>query len=275
LDERKRCTRRRKPWKLTLASVGACITLLATSSAGSSGTFQLIGKGQGLPSDEFCRAAVGTDTLEPRPSNSAFNHTTPSASFLAAYKSAIIADGGLGASLLERVDGQYTGTTDGVLKWASCKWGFDEDVTRATAVNESHWNQAGIGDVDNGISLGILQVKARDFPATCPAVAASQKTAKVVDPNCYSYRSTAFNADYKLAQQRVCFEGDVNYLTERVPAAGYPTYPHGTPDQMMWGCVGWWFSGGWFDAGSLTYIGQVQGYLKARPWLHDVFSLAS
>jgi hypothetical protein len=248
------------------------MALVVTSSTSSSGTFQLVGKGQSLPSDEVCKAAAAADTLEPRPSNFTFNHTMPSSSFLATYKSAVIAEGGPGASLLERVDGQFTGTTDEVLKWASCKWGFDEDTTRATAVNESHWNQAGIGDVDNGISLGILQVKTRDFPATCPAVAASQNTAKVIDPNCYSYRSTAFNADFKLAQQRACFEGDVHYLTERVPTAGYPTYPNGTPDQMMWGCVGWWSSGGWYDAGALTYIGQVQGYLKARPWLHDVFS---
>jgi len=37
------------------------------------------------------------------------------------------------------VDGQYTGTTDMIFRWAACKWGIDEDVVRAQATNE-HWS---------------------------------------------------------------------------------------------------------------------------------------
>jgi hypothetical protein len=88
----------------------------------------------------------------------------------------------------------------------------------------------------------------------------------VNDPGCQSHLSTAFAADYKLAQQRACFEGKVAYLFERTPSAGYPAYLAGTQDQQNWLCVGWWYSGGWADAAALTYIGQVKAILAARTW---------
>jgi hypothetical protein len=243
----------------------------ATPTA-SAATFRLLPKGSALPSDAACAAGVANDTFEPRPGNATYNHTMPSASFLTNFKTTVAGgEGGAPGSYLQRADGQFTGSTDAVLKWASCKWGFDENVTRATAVNESHWIQPAVGDVSSGISLGIVQVKSKDYPSTCEAVATTQNTANVTDPNCYSYLSTAFDVDYKLAQQRACFEGAVSYLTERSPTAGYPTYPNGTPDQMMWGCVGWWYSGSWYDAGAINYISQVQAYLAAQTWLTPGF----
>jgi hypothetical protein len=221
-----------------------------------------------LPSSIECARTASGDTFEPVPQNAAENEYELSASELATYKSkASTGEGGAPGSYLTRVDGQFTGTTDAILKWASCKWGFDENVTRATAVNETHWRQTELGDVDNGISLGILQIKTRDYPSTCESVASSQNTADVTNPDCYSYLSTAFAADYKLAQQRACFEGQISYLASETPPSGYPAYPNGTADQMMWGCVGWWYSGHWFDSGSLNYIAEVQGYLSAQPWL--------
>jgi hypothetical protein len=202
------------------------------------------------------------------PQNAAENNFMPSASDLTTYQSeASGGEGGAPGSYLVRVDGQFIGTTDAILKWASCKWGFDENVTRATAVNETHWRQTEIGDVGNGISLGILQVKSSDYPSSCEAVSSSQNTADVTNPDCYSYLSTAFDADYKLAQQRACFDGQVSYLTERTPTAGYPTYPNGTEDEMMWGCVGWWYSGSWYDSGAINYISEVKSYLSAQTWL--------
>lgn len=252
-----------------IAGVFLVTVIIVRSAAGSPGSFHLVPKGTALPSDETCKAKVADDTFEPQPSNSRANNTMPSASFLSSYKSAVAGgEGGAQARFLERVDGQFTGSTDAVLKWAACKWGFDEEVTRATAANESHWKQSGVGDVSNGISLGILQIKTRDYPSTCPTVASSHRPDKVDDADCYAYRSTAFNADYKLAQQRACFEGGVHYLNERTPLAGYPTYPNGTPTEMMWGCIGWWYSGGWYDAAALKYIGEVQTHLAAQPWLH-------
>jgi hypothetical protein len=222
-----------------------------------------------MPSDETCASEAADDTYEPRPVNAVPNGAMLSESGLATYRSeASAGEGGAPGSYLTRVDGHFTGSTDAILKWASCKWGFDENVTRATAVNETHWRQLEIGDVGNGTSLGILQVKSSDFPSTCEAVASSQNPADVNNSDCFSYLSTAFDADYKLAQQRACFDGQIAYLADDAPPEGYPTYPNGTPEQMMWGCVGAWYSGHWYDAGALNYISQVQNYLTTQAWLH-------
>jgi hypothetical protein len=43
--------------------------------------------------------------------------------------------------LLQRVDGQFTGTTDEIFQWAGCKWGLSDDLLRAVAVRESTWYQ--------------------------------------------------------------------------------------------------------------------------------------
>jgi hypothetical protein len=59
------------------------------------------------------------------------------------------------------VDGQYTGTTDQIMQWGTCKWGLDPDVARANAVSETNWNQGSVGDhcgsTPNG-SFGIRQL---------------------------------------------------------------------------------------------------------------------
>ena len=229
--------------------------------------YSLLAPRTAMPSASGCAKGAKDDTFEPVPQNAPENEYKISAADLATYKNeASAGEGGAPGSYLMKVNGQFTGTTDAILKWASCKWGFDENVTRATAVNETHWRQTELGDVDNGISLGILQIKTRDYPSTCESVASSQNTANVTNPDCYSYQSTAFTADYKLAQQRACFDGEINYLTSETPPSGYPTYPNGTPEEMMWGCVGWWYSGHWFDSGALNYISEVQGYLSAQTW---------
>jgi hypothetical protein len=64
----------------------------------------------------------------------------------------------------------------------ACKWGFDEDLVRAIAANESWWRQSAHGDVvyssnlcpsgavftgsGCALSYGIMQVKATDFGYT-------------------------------------------------------------------------------------------------------------
>lgn len=240
----------------------------APPSANEAPYYSLMPAGSILPSDSKCAVGSTGDTFEPRPVNTEPNHTIPSASDLATFRSyAAGGESGAPGDYLLRVDGQFTGTTDAILKWASCKWGFDENVTRATAVNETHWRQLEVGDVGDGVSIGILQIKSKDYPSTCESVASSQNPADVTNEDCYSYKSTAFDADYKLAQQRACFDGRISYLADDTPPAGYPTYPNGTKEQMMWGCVGWWYSGHWYDSGALDYISQVQGYLSDQAWM--------
>ena len=34
----------------------------------------------------------------------------------------------------------------------------------------------------------------------------------------------------------------------------------------MWGCVGLWFSGRWYDAAANGYVTEVKNYLAQRIW---------
>jgi autotransporter family porin len=44
------------------------------------------------------------------------------------------------------VDGQYSDSTDLIMRWAACKYGINEAVVRAQAWVESGWQQGGTGD---------------------------------------------------------------------------------------------------------------------------------
>jgi hypothetical protein len=195
--------------------------------------------------------------FEPRPANAVANNTMPTSSEVEAYQAA----GGLdsltasGNTLVLKADGQFTGTTDEILQWGAYKWGFDPNLVRAIAVNESGWEQSSEGDIGNGTSWGILQIKQSDFPATYPM----------------SEESTAFNVDFKLAYQQACVQGDIPYLSERTPLDGHSAYPSPDANEQLWGCVGDWYSGGWYDQSAIDYINQIQAILTQKPWLAPGF----
>ncbi|QJY47005.1 hypothetical protein [Pseudonocardia broussonetiae] len=185
--------------------------------------------GAPLPSDGDCARSTRRDPWEPRPENTGANRTVPPGPV------ASRAWGGPAAEALRtRVTGRFTGTTDEIIRWASCKWGFDPDVTRAQAVQESGWVQSARGD--GGVSLGLLQIKSTVWTGTAP----------------WSATSTAFNVDWSLGLRRACYEGQLS------PA------PQGRGD--LWGCVGMHYSGGWRDAPALAYVAGVQAHLERRAW---------
>jgi hypothetical protein len=228
-----------------------------------------------LPSGAECAAAVRSTpdpiSQELRPANAAANNTVPTPEELAEFHARPVKGTFVPASDFLLVNGQFTGTTDQILRWGACKWGVDEDVVRAEAVAESHWRQYGTGDRTSNQSLcppgdgfrgawdgsscmqsyGILQMKYMSFGGF-PA----------------SKDSTAFNVDFRLAYQRACMNGDINYLPHRIPPAGYPVYPNGSTDEMLWGCMGDWFSGSWFDPGARKYIAEVKSDMSTQAWLN-------
>ncbi|GAC1358733.1 MAG: hypothetical protein NVSMB47_11620 [Polyangiales bacterium] len=228
-----------------------------------------------LPTGAQCAAWVkGTAPKERRPENVAANHLVPPAADLGTFHTHAVWGDFITAADFTTVDGDFTGTTEEIFRWVACKWGVDEDVVRAQAWQESGWKQgnlhysaadhAGWGDFRSDPALcktaawdgwqsdldgcyqscGILQTKVFDFntyPASC--------------------ESTAFNADFRMAYQRGCMNGDVHYLHDRDAS-----YPGTETDTMLWGCVGHWFSGGWNDSGALDYIAGVRDHLVKRPW---------
>jgi hypothetical protein len=162
-----------------------------------------------------------------------------------------------------RVDGQFTGTTKQILRWAACKWGVDEDLVYAQAAIESWWLQGTLGDWSGDAarcapgrglgadgragqcpeSFGILQTRYPYQQSAWPGMA----------------NSTAMNADIGYAIWRACFDGYETWLNTvergREYAAG-----------DAWGCVGRWFSGRWYNADGDTYTGRVRDYLSRRIW---------
>ena len=185
--------------------------------------------GSPLPSDEQCAGRVQRNPWEPRPQNFRANHTTPPGPVTSRSWGSSAAD-----VLKERVTGDFVGTTDEIIQWASCKWGFETDVTRAQAAQESYWIQATRGD--GGVSYGLFQIKSTYWTGTLP----------------YSESSTAYNADWSLGLRRACFEG---YLYD------------GRGRGDLWGCIGVHFSGLWQSEGARSYVKLVERSLARREWL--------
>lgn len=248
----------------TTASVSATSTAKATPKAASTPTTQtawtpdtLIPPGGQLPSDATCAARVKKTTWEPRPDNNQANHTNVYAS--GAWRPHNLSSDPSQNYAASRVTGNFTGTTDEILQWVACKWGFPVDTVRAQAIIESYWHQNAQGDCNGGKtqsvthgceSVGILQVRDADIPETHPGTWP------------YAYESTAWNADYTLGIRRACFNGMTTWLTQF-----NSSYKAGD----LWGCIGLWYSGRFHDDAANGYIAKVQQALKDRAWTQSNF----
>jgi hypothetical protein len=256
--------RDRLPWwrrrlqndQLLLMSLGLLLVVSAVS-AGWGGTtpsqrewqtFPTLPPGAALPTDKECTERVRRSAWEPRSENTKANRTTPTKVRLPDWPEF---DDSANQQLKPRINGAFTGTTNEILLWASCKWGIDTDVARAMAVQESKWVQDSKGDhtsdpsrclpgdaVPCPVSFGLMQIKYYYHPGTYPA----------------SLQSTAFNVDYTLGLFRACYEGSISYLKN-----GY-----GAGD--LWGCVGHHFSGDWKDPEANEYASQVLRHYATKPW---------
>jgi hypothetical protein len=253
--------------------------------------FTRLDPGTPLPTDAQCAAAASArpSDFEPRPDDTTANNETPTAAWLSTFHAAVSGDpqtSGAPTSITDRITGNFKGTTDQIAVWAACKWGRDENEVRADGAMETWWHQDGIGDAGNGTSLGFLQAKTRDSPSTCEAVAAANNqpgctnsngtlcsavATAVNDPGCQLHLSTAFAVDYASAMWYACYVGQQDYLSQRTPNAGYPTYPNGTPAQMDEGCLGYWNTGTWFNTQAIDYATTVAGYMTSLPWLQSGF----
>ncbi len=171
---------------------------------------------------------------EPRPANYTANHTTPGSFRINRIDGA---DNQGQSRFAPRIDGDFTGTTDEIIQWGTCKWGFDEDIVRAVAVAETWWRQGTVGD--NGESFGLIQVRNRYHVGTFP----------------WSRDSTAFTVDYALAWRRSCYEG---YFSGWVPSES-------RGDE--WGCLNLWCYGSWAgQKANPDYRNYVKAMYDSKRW---------
>jgi hypothetical protein len=220
----------------------------------------------GLPDDAGAAAMVHRSGWENRLDNALSNATAatglrirPTDIRMRAY------DPRWNRSILGRVSGGYTGTTDEIIQWAAAKWGLPDEVLRAVAVMESDWHQGKQGDqvTDPGrclpgydrvpcpLSFGIAGVRSNSWPGSFPAIR----------------DSTAANLDVLGAWLRGCYEGWVWWLRDH----GNTSRGHYRAGDL-WGCVGTWFSGDWHDGatnstGAERYIARVRYWYAVKPWL--------
>jgi hypothetical protein len=218
----------------------------------------------GIPRPDATCAAEVTPTAENRPQNATANDSVPSDPSSITwnpnmdYWTSFIAD-------RDQVTGDYTGTTDEILQWVACKWGIDENLVRADAVVESDWIQSTIGDncgVAGEASYGILQVKNEDCSGTW-----------IHGGWPYTENDTALDADYWGARMRACFDGafyDGGTWLYRGQTMAQIIAAHGE-NYALWGCVGSWYSGSWYDSGARSYIATVQSVYRSKPWLQPGF----
>jgi hypothetical protein len=242
---------------VVVATACSATTRLATTPAGATpgrppaanGYFQTLPAGASLPTDAQCAARVHRSAWEPRRQNNTANHKIVTSAnlpdntaFNAAWQK----------KYKPRIDGAFSGTTDEIIQWASCKWGVSDNLTRARAVQESSWVQSTLGDYvpkSSGhcvpgwtgsscpTSFGLLQSKWYFRPGTYPRTRVS----------------TAYNVDSVLAEMRGCLDGMLWFG------------PRSRND--VWGCTGFWFSGSW-GQDDQRYIADVLTILSDKPWLH-------
>lgn len=246
----------------------ASLYIKPPSTAAIAGGFTTLPPGATLPSEEQCASRVHRSSWEPRPDNTTFNRHIPTQeqiALLTPWDETIGVDPKAN-NLLLQITGNFTGTTNEILQWAACKWGIDENIVRAEVVVESDWHQNHMGDyaTDKNYcppgtwdgkgcyqSYGLLQLKYYYFQSSWPM----------------SRDDTAFNIEYVLGVIRTCFEGWTTYLNERTPLPGYSRYQRGD----IWGCLGRWFSGGWYDQGAVDYIQKVKAAFAKKDWLQAGF----
>ena len=100
--------------------------------------------GTAFPSDAECAAQVRRSSWEPRPENYVANHTVaPQPNTLAKFSSWTTA---WNSTYKTRITGNFTGTTDEIIQWVACKWGWSDEVLRAQSVQESSWRESAEGD---------------------------------------------------------------------------------------------------------------------------------
>jgi autotransporter family porin len=217
----------------------------------TSSRFTTLPVGAALPSSAQCAALVrATPIAENKGVNAAANNRRGHA-----------VAGATG--LMKRVDGDFTGTTAQILRWAACKWGVDEDLVRAQAAIESWWRMDTKGDWGTdpshcppGHGLGV-----DGKPGTCPEsyglLQIRYPFNKAAFPGAAT--SSAFSVDYAYASLRSCYEGDWTWLNTVERGSEYKAGD-------VWGCMGVWFSGRWHTAAAEEYNARVKGYHSERIW---------
>lgn len=264
-------------------------------SDGNAGAFAVPPGGQ-LPSDAQCAARV-TKTKESRPANATANKTKGKAN-------APLSNWGVAAvPLAKRVSGNFAGTTDEIIQWASCKWGFEPDPVRAQVMIESGWRQGALGGyetnpakcADKSLRRVVLPTATtaaaqasttttttRPLPGqgapgqipTTAITAPQQPTTTTAPPVVYEcptafgllqIRSDFHPGTYPMSLKSTAYNLDYSLAMKRACYEGVSWLGAKTKGNA-WGCVGVHYSGNWLDPAANSYVERVKNMLARRGW---------
>lgn len=264
---------------------------VATSTSEPAHPF-VVAVGAPLPTAAECAKRV-VKTRETKSTNSAANRT------MGKVTTATNGNWGTNAGankLMQRVDGRYTGTTDEIIQWASCKWGMDPDQVRAQAMVESSWHQTSVAGfvLDEGTCFGpthrrpLVATTTTGLPSTSSETsllvpAETQTTSPKEAPTTSTVVGaqqfecpTAFGimqlrADYQpgtypLSANSTAYNLDYALAMQRSCVEGV-SWLGAQAKGDVWACVGSFYSGNFRDAAAEQYIAKVQNAQRSRSWL--------
>ena len=124
------------------------VAAVRTTDSRAQADFRTLPPGAKLPSGKQCAAWVqATPNPENKGVNRRYNGRTGehvASNFLQGDEPA--AD----RLIVPRINGNFTGTTREILRWAACKWGINQNIVFAQAAVESWWRQTAEGDYGDG-----------------------------------------------------------------------------------------------------------------------------
>jgi hypothetical protein len=215
--------------------------------------YSMLRPGSLLPSESSCVGAVSTSsvTTENAPWNeddgspAHWNSNQPPGSIPSYFYNSPSCCTELPKSDFRNVDGNYSGTTDDLIRISACKWGIDEDYIRAQSWIESGWHQdcaaahGGTGCSEGGDEnnpAGCTPSSITGFTSTSAATPTLTASGQFCDmegfgglsgTNQYDTwgiaqtkvyyewatwpmieESTPFSLDYRYAEMRGCVNGD-------------------------------------------------------------------
>jgi autotransporter family porin len=221
--------------------------------------FRTLPPGSKLPSGKQCAKWV---RARPKPENKGvnrrFNQRTGQAlgsNFLSGDEPA--AD----RKIVPRVNGNFTGTTKEILRWAACKWGINQNIVFAQAAVESWWRQNTQGDFGRDASACPPNHRNLNAQGQCAQSYGILQNRYPYETSAWpaAGNSTAMNADTAYAIWRSCYDGYETWLNTVDRGSQYHKGD-------VWGCVGRWFAGRWRTAPALQYIAKVKQYRSERIW---------
>src|SRR5208337_3970138 len=231
-------------------------TATPTATPTTTTHYSMQGPGASLPTEASCVSAVNAS---PIPENAPWNENDGTG-----YNSNLPPAGGvpdyfyanapccneMPSSDFAAVDGNYSGSTDDLIRITACKWGIDEDYVRSQAWIESDWHQdcaaahggSGCnegGDLNNpsgdpsGLAVTAITPGGvfSDFNGFGDPGSSSDHwdSWSIVQTKVYyawmtwpmMEESTPFGLDYRYAEMRGCVNGDeYNYYNSQSSAQG-------------------------------------------------------